>query len=330
MAIFFVDLENVHSSGLEGIEKLGEKDRVFIFYTVNSQTLTVSAHLNIMNSPADIRYTEVSAGGKNALDFQLSTFLGRCTAVYPDNSFFIISSDTGYDFVKSFWLSKDEFSGSKIYRVPNLQKAIERISSDEKALLKKKALSAPKAENPDNIPVINDDEILSADRILAEEENILLESIKTQNEIHGMIAEAESEQKTQILEELDRITKEISADELNAVDELLSLEENIPLDIVQFRKSAAKNKTAEEKPAKKDTAAKEKQLNESKILQKISAQLNDEITNKNKIKHVYHIIKKSADKKDFYCRLASNFSEDERKTINRLIGSEFQNIKSMM
>ncbi len=329
MALFFVDLENVHSSGLEGIENLGKNDRVFIFYTVNSQTLTVSAHLNIMNSPADIRYTEVSTGGKNALDFQLSTFLGRCTAVYPDNSFFIISNDTDYDFVKSFWLSKDEFSGSKLYRVPNLQKALAKISSDEKALSKKNNPPASKTKNLENLPEINDDEILSADRILAEEENILLESIKAQNEIHGMISEAENGQAADVLEKLDRITKEISADELKAVDELLSLEENIPLDIVQFRKeqfmpeSAAK-KSAEEKPAK------EKQSNESKMRQKISALMDNDFPDKNKKKHTYDIFNKSADKQDFYRRLIQSFGNDEGLKIYRLIRSEFQNIKNMI
>ena len=103
MSVFLIDFENVHSPGLSGIDKLSEKDTVYIFYSANSDSLSFQAHQAIMASNADIHYMSVSSGMKNALDFHLDSFLGYLVAVSPDRSFVIISADNGYSSVKSFW-----------------------------------------------------------------------------------------------------------------------------------------------------------------------------------------------------------------------------------
>ena len=76
MRYYFIDYENVHQSGLNGIEKLTENDKLIIFYTTNAETLTFSIYEKLILCKAEIQLYKVQCGGKNALDFQLATFLG--------------------------------------------------------------------------------------------------------------------------------------------------------------------------------------------------------------------------------------------------------------
>ncbi len=103
MAVYLVDFENVTSAGISGVQKLTKEDRVYIFYTANAANMSFAAHLNLLSSPAEIIYYNVSSGGKNALDFQLSSFLGYLISQGRDKQFYIISNDRGYEYVKTFW-----------------------------------------------------------------------------------------------------------------------------------------------------------------------------------------------------------------------------------
>ena len=80
MKIYLVDFENVKSKGLQGIDNLTETDTVIIFYSENSDTINFEMHQKVLTSKADIEYFKVNVGGKNALDFQLSTLLGHLVA----------------------------------------------------------------------------------------------------------------------------------------------------------------------------------------------------------------------------------------------------------
>lgn len=73
--IFFIDYENVSSAGLDGIETLSEKDTVIIFYNMNS-AINMKNHFALVNSKCQKNYYQVNQTSKNALDFQLSTYLG--------------------------------------------------------------------------------------------------------------------------------------------------------------------------------------------------------------------------------------------------------------
>lgn len=42
MKIYLVDFENVKSKGLAGIDSLGETDKVIVFYSENSDTISLS------------------------------------------------------------------------------------------------------------------------------------------------------------------------------------------------------------------------------------------------------------------------------------------------
>ena len=74
--VYFVDYENVSKAGLKGVEELGKKDTVYIFYSTYSNSLTFNEHASLMKAKAEIIYFEVKTVGKNALDFQLSSYIG--------------------------------------------------------------------------------------------------------------------------------------------------------------------------------------------------------------------------------------------------------------
>lgn len=124
LAIYLIDFENVTSAGISGIQKLTKDDKVYIFYTVNASNMSFAAHMNLLSSPAEVIYYNVTSGGKNALDFQLSSFLGYLISRGEDKNFCIISNDRGYDHVKSFWEKSGLASGITINSAPSINRSL--------------------------------------------------------------------------------------------------------------------------------------------------------------------------------------------------------------
>lgn len=124
MAVYLVDFENVTSAGISGVQKLTKEDKVYIFYTANAANMSFAAHLNLLSSPAEIIYYNVSSGGKNALDFQLSSFLGYLICQGKEKQFYIISGDRGYEHVRSFWEVSGLADGVTISGAPTVNKTL--------------------------------------------------------------------------------------------------------------------------------------------------------------------------------------------------------------
>lgn len=131
MAVFLIDYENVSASGLDGLESLTENDLIYIFYTENADRLTFSAHRRLIETAAQIRYYKVEHGTKNALDFQLATYLGYLIHESGKIPYYIISKDNGFDSVINFW-SKQNIA---VRRLPNL--AVETVTQEQEELLQK-------------------------------------------------------------------------------------------------------------------------------------------------------------------------------------------------
>ncbi len=104
---YLIDFENVGSEGLNGVASLTEEDHVILFFSANSNRMTVRAHQAIVASPAKFDYFEVAVGGKNALDHQLGTYLGYMVATNASERYFIVSHDNGFKFLSTFWLGQD-------------------------------------------------------------------------------------------------------------------------------------------------------------------------------------------------------------------------------
>ncbi|MBQ4470520.1 MAG: hypothetical protein II917_10350, partial [Synergistaceae bacterium] len=104
MNYYFIDYENTGPEGLTGIEKLDGENTLFIFYSTNADKITFDIHIKLNKSEAAIKYYKVKAGQKNALDFQLASYLGF---IIKENSesqckYFIVSKDNGFSSLLSF------------------------------------------------------------------------------------------------------------------------------------------------------------------------------------------------------------------------------------
>ena len=116
MAIYLLDFENVHDSGITGVTSLAENDELYIFYSVKSEHMSFETHVSIMKSACKVKYIKLRRAAKNYLDFQLCTHLGYLIGAGFEGPFFIISKDTGYDSAIDYW--KDH--GVTIIRQPSI------------------------------------------------------------------------------------------------------------------------------------------------------------------------------------------------------------------
>ena len=109
MAIYLVDYENVYIEGLTGLESLTKHDEVVIFYTQNRCGLTFELHRRLISCKAALQLMEVTAIStrkntvKNALDLQLSMYIGYLIGRRPHVPLYIISKDTDFDLDLTFF-----------------------------------------------------------------------------------------------------------------------------------------------------------------------------------------------------------------------------------
>lgn len=110
MAYYLVDYENVRIHGLDGLSSLTQQDEVCIFYSDNADSLTFELHFILNEAKARISYQKVEIGTKNALDFQLSSYLGYLISQNSGNKdaeYFIVTADGGFSVLVSYWNKKD-------------------------------------------------------------------------------------------------------------------------------------------------------------------------------------------------------------------------------
>ena len=156
MAIYLIDYEN--TKNLTGIERLTAEDRAIIFYSKNANTMTFDAHKELTNSQAKIEYKYVSVGGKNALDFQLSTYLGYLIKDSKNGTkFFIVSKDNGFSYLSTFWKNEKNLI---IELITNLagktqHKEVEEKNSTIEKALEQSSLSLKETEIAEIIKIIS-------------------------------------------------------------------------------------------------------------------------------------------------------------------------------
>ena len=168
MSIFLIDYENVNESGFKGILNCQKDDLIYIFYTKNGSTLSFDSHKLLEEAKPKIEYFNAENGSKNALDFQLSSFLGYLITSHPNEQFYIISKDKGYEVLIKFWSS---FKGLKVKigLLPNLV-----IKNSPKIV--KEIILSPKEQLLKSKYKENTEEILS-----------IIDSNKTKQEINNAL-----------------------------------------------------------------------------------------------------------------------------------------------
>lgn len=111
MNIYLVDFENVNSQGLNGINRLDSNDRIVIFYSENADSMTFELHDQINQSRAYIYFQKVDVGLKNALDFQLATYLGYLICENEKEGkpavYYVVTKDKGYSSLITYWSKRD-------------------------------------------------------------------------------------------------------------------------------------------------------------------------------------------------------------------------------
>ncbi|MCM1174427.1 MAG: PIN domain-containing protein [Blautia sp.] len=107
MSYYLVDYENVKKDGLNGINELAKEDTVCIFYSDNADTLTFDLHRRINESNAEIIFQKVEVGTKNALDFQLATYLGYIIAERKEQEYYLVTKDNGFNILCTYWGKQD-------------------------------------------------------------------------------------------------------------------------------------------------------------------------------------------------------------------------------
>lgn len=118
MNYFFIDYENVHYNGFSGIENYEKDDVICLMYTDVCKNIPLNVLYQLIhNRELKLEIIKVGAGSKNALDFQLSAYLGYVIAKNEGQKcgYYIVSKDTGFNSVISFWNSR----GISVKRIPD-------------------------------------------------------------------------------------------------------------------------------------------------------------------------------------------------------------------
>lgn len=114
-----IDFENVNFPGLDGIKGLTKDDEFLIFYN-DTARISFDLHRQIEKLDCKKEYQKIASENDNALDFLLSTILGRYIAIDSISSYAIISKAEGYDVIIKYWKAK----GINIGRYSSIREAM--------------------------------------------------------------------------------------------------------------------------------------------------------------------------------------------------------------
>ena len=144
MAYYLVDYENVKADGMYGVDQLGKKDCVCIFYSENASTLTFGLHEKLNQTKGKIALQKVEVGVKNALDFQLSTYLGYLISENEgkNETYYIVSEDKGLAILTGYWAER----GENVKTASDIAAAKEDLEEEKPSKTEKKE----KKEKPGN------------------------------------------------------------------------------------------------------------------------------------------------------------------------------------
>lgn len=153
MKYYFVDYENVHSEGFIGIDGIAKNDTLYLMYTEQCKTFSLEVLEKIIRRKINFEVYKVGSGSKNALDFQLSSFMGYIIAKNEDKEciFYIVSKDTGFDHLIDFWRKK----GVNVERIYN-------FSPNSKCAKPKSVKSLPSSQPTVSLPFVSSAKLSSS------------------------------------------------------------------------------------------------------------------------------------------------------------------------
>ncbi len=100
---FFIDYENVHALGFRGVEFLLPEDEVVLFYSKTCMNIEKGIMDKLFNSGCGFRIFKVENGGRNAMDFYITSHIGEVLGRNYVGSVGIVSHDKGFRAIYDYW-----------------------------------------------------------------------------------------------------------------------------------------------------------------------------------------------------------------------------------
>lgn len=292
MAVYLVDFENVSSAGISGIQKLTKEDKVYIFYTVNASNMSFAAHLNLLSSPAEVVYYNVASGGKNALDFQLASFLGYLICQGKEKKFCIISNDRGFEYVKTFWERNGVAADISIFGAPSINRSLLAAEKPFAARIQQN-VTAPAVQTAVEASSADEDKTAPAENI---------EAAKGTEEV-SETAEAEQPAEKPAPKKRGRPKKQIT----EAAAEI-----------------SEKTKEKSVKTTSKEAAMKSLRKAVKPLLEKAGIKSDGDVIN------IANLIKSADGKQQFYCKLTKSYGMEKGLTVYKAVRTEYTNLTKLV
>lgn len=324
MAVYLVDFENVTSAGISGIQRLTKEDKVYIFYTVNASNMSFAAHINLLSSPAEVIYYNVTSGGKNALDFQLSSFLGYLVSKGEDKEFYIISNDKGYEHVKSFWEKNGIVNNVKINSAPSINRSL--LPMEKPFTAKIQQQPAPAQEvffNSETLGQLK----AEADRYNAQKAAAADEKATADEKTAEAPAEIKAEEEKPAPKKRGRPKKQSAEANAKAAEKPAA---EAPADTPEASPastSPANTSPASAAPAKarsKEAAMKSLRNAVKPLLEKSGIKSEGDVIN------ISNLIKSADGKQQFYCKLTKAYGMEKGLQAYKALRSEYVNLARLV
>lgn len=165
--IFFVDSENVGDSWLDLLDHLGDNDLILVFYTDRSPHMSYTNLIRLKHSTVDPEFIRCENGTENALDFQLTTYLGFLASKNPTDHLIIISKDKGFDAVIHFWTER----GYQVARnTPSMFHTLSEPENEPEGTVNPESALSSSADNTDSVlkqPTLTEAQKQQLDTLLA-------------------------------------------------------------------------------------------------------------------------------------------------------------------
>lgn len=136
---YLIDFENVGNHWADALDGASEGDTAVLFYTDNSPKAMLEQLEKIERRGVAIKFRRCIPG-RNGLDFQLSSELGYLIGRGGEGRYHIISDDTGYDVLASYWAQADV----EVSRLPSGESSPETRSDAHDAAVR--VLDGPMTE----------------------------------------------------------------------------------------------------------------------------------------------------------------------------------------
>lgn len=126
-----IDYENTQPRNLSQL--VGDHFRVKVFMGQSQTSVPIQLAQALQALGARGEYVKISGNGKNALDFHITYYIGRISALEKDAFFHIISKDTGFDPLITHLKDLGIFSkrSSSIDEIPILRSMTEASRDDQ-------------------------------------------------------------------------------------------------------------------------------------------------------------------------------------------------------